>query len=143
MAGELELNDIRLLAKANGFHPSERILMAIVNASKTHKIPAKELTAIGILESGLGKYSRKNPNSNGTKDIGVFQINTVNAPYCIEYNLHSIEGNALCAAKLLKNIAKKHNDYLGRYHSKTPSKKKSYHKAALRVLGVKEIINVK
>ena len=82
-----------------------------------------QLTAIGIIETGLGKYAKTRNNTNGTQDRGVFQINTVNYPKCVEYNLDSPEGSALCAAKLLSQIKAKRADYLGVYHSKTPSKK--------------------
>lgn len=134
-----DLGDVRALARANGFRPSPRVIMAIVSASHRYRIKAKELTAIGILETGLGKYAKTRTNSNGTQDAGIFQINTINTASCIEYNLDSIEGNAYCAAKLLKGIAKKHSDYLGRYHSKTPSHKKAYQNALLRVLAVQAI----
>jgi hypothetical protein len=129
-----ELGDIRALANANDFEPSERVLTAIVAASRRYHIDAKELTAIGILETGLGKYLKVRHNSNGTDDAGIFQINSINTPSCIEYNLESIEGNAFCAAKLLKRIAKRHSDYLGRYHSKTPKHKLAYQNAALKIL---------
>jgi hypothetical protein len=131
-----DLHDIAELAHSNGFEPDKRVLMAIVAASRRYGIDAKELTAIGILETGLGKYAKTRDNSNGTQDAGIFQINSVNTASCIEYNLESIEGNAYCAAKLLKRIAKRHNDYLGRYHSKTPKRKIAYQNAIKHVLGV-------
>lgn len=99
----------------------------------------RELTAIGILETGLGSNSKNRINTNGTVDQGIFQINTVNRISCIEYNLASIEGNAYCAAKLLHSIAKKHSDYLGRYHSKTPSRKIAYQNAIVKVLTVQDL----
>lgn len=129
-----DVRDIRSLAHSNGFKPSQRVILAIASASKRYKVPAKELTAIGILETGLGKNLKVRHNTNGSKDVGIFQINTINLKTCVEYNLDSPEGSAMCAAKLLHNISKKHNDYLGRYHSKTPSKKTSYQNAALKVL---------
>lgn len=127
---------IQDLAQANGFKPSKRIIEAIVIASETHQIDALELTAIGIVETGLGKYSRTRLNSNGTHDKGVFQINTVNYPKCIEYNLDSVEGSSLCAAKLLSQIKTKRADYLGVYHSKTPSKKAKYIQKITQVLAL-------
>jgi hypothetical protein len=122
-AGESE---IIALAQANGYKPSLRIVRAILGASIKYKVKAKELTAIAILETGLGKYSKPRLNPNGTIDRGLFQINTVNYSKCVEYNLDSPEGSALCAAKLLSNIRSHRADYLGAYHSKTPKHKKAY-----------------
>lgn len=124
------------LAKSNGFTPSKRIVNAIVNASDEYDVDALELTAIGIVETGLGKYAKTRKNRNGTFDKGLFQINTINERTCIEYNLDSAEGSALCAAKLLSSIKMKHKDYLGRYHSKTPSKKVLYSKKITKVLAL-------
>lgn len=126
------------LAKANGFKPSKRVVEAIVKASGTYGIDVLELTAIGIVETGLGKYAKTRRNRNGTFDKGLFQINTVNVPYCIEYNLDSPEGSALCAAKLLARIKKNREDYLGVYHSKTPSKKAVYEQKLSNILSQSE-----
>lgn len=122
------------LADSNGFKPSKRVVQAIVNASRTYSIDVAELTAIGIVETGLGKYAKTRRNTNGTYDRGVFQINTVNHVYCIEYNLDSPEGSALCAAKLLARIKKNREDYLGVYHSKTPTKKEVYMRKLSNIL---------
>jgi hypothetical protein len=128
--------DVEDLAKSNGFKPSKRIIDAILTASEAYQIDALELTAIGIIETGLGKYARTRKNSNGTYDKGLFQINTVNYPKCIEYNLDSPEGSALCAAKLLSQIKSKRADYLGVYHSKTPTKKAKYLQKVSQVLAL-------
>jgi hypothetical protein len=128
--------DVQDLAVANGFKPSQRVVKAIVSAAKAYHLNAIELASIGIIESGLGKYVRNNVNSNGTVDAGIFQINTVNRPVCIEFNLTSPEGSALCAAKLLANIKTKHADYMGRYHSKTPSKKRIYLNKIAKVIAI-------
>lgn len=126
--------DVQALAVSNGFKPSERVVNAILQASETYQIDALELTAIAIVETGLGKYTKTRLNQNGTHDRGLFQINTVNWPKCIEYNLDSPEGSALCAAKLLSEIKAKRADYLGVYHSKTPDKKARYMKKITKVL---------
>lgn len=125
------------LAKNNGFKPSMRVVNAILEASKLYRIDPLELTAIGILETGLGKYAKTRRNSNDTFDKGVFQINTVNVKTCLEYNLDTVEGNALCAAKLLSRIKSVRADYMGVYHSKTPSKKNAYLKKIAKVLETK------
>jgi len=129
-----DFENVQDLANANGFEPSNRIIEAILNASKAYKVDALELTAIGIIETGLGKYARTRKNSNGTLDRGLFQINSVNESKCVEYNLDSPEGSALCAAKLISGIKTRHADYLGRYHSKTPTKKAKYFKKVSQVL---------
>lgn len=131
--------DVEALAHANGFKPSQRVIDAIVVASEQYGIDALELTAIGIIETGLGKYTATRKNTNGTHDRGVFQINTVNYPKCVEYNLDSPEGSALCAAKLLSIIRAQRPDYLGVYHSKTPSKKARYLSKVTRVLSVASV----
>jgi hypothetical protein len=119
-------NAVLSLAKQNGFKPSSRVISAIVAAAQAYHLDALELSAIAIVETGMGKYSQTHKNANGTIDTGLFQINTVNKPKCVEYNLESPEGSSMCAAKLLSTIKKKHADYLGRYHSKTPAKKEKY-----------------
>lgn len=121
------------LALSNGFKPSERIVNSILVASQTYNVDALELTAIGIVETGLGKYIKTRKNTNGTHDKGLFQINTVNHSKCVEYNLDSPEGSSLCAAKLLSTIKTKRSDYLGVYHSKTPTKKMIYLKKISKV----------
>jgi len=132
-------NSIQSLAKANGYNPSQRVITAISNAAMRYHVSPLELTAIGILETGLGRYNRVRRNSNGTIDQGIFQINSVNVVSCIEYNLASIEGNAYCAAKLLNTMALKHHDYLGRYHSSNLKRKIGYQNAVLKVLSVQAL----
>lgn len=118
---------VRQIAVYNGYNPPKTTIQAITNASQKYKVPADKLTAIAIVETGLGRYNKVNKNKNGTKDVGLFQINDINRNTCIEYNLHSDEGSALCAAKLLNLYRKKYPvDYYAVYHSKTPDKKVLY-----------------
>ncbi len=115
-------DQVKALADANGFgNVSDQVIEAIVKASKAYEIDALQLTAIGIIESGLGTNPRAKmrKNDNGTFDRGVFQINTVNWPRCAEFHLDTIEGNAFCAAKLLSQIKINKPSDLGKYHSKT------------------------
>lgn len=130
------LQDVKALALANGFRPTDRIVNAIVEASKTFKVDAKTLTAIAIIESGIGKYAKVRLNRNGTKDIGLFQINTVNLPKCKAFNLETPEGSAMCAAKLLSLIKVKSPSDVAKYHSKTPSKKEGYYLKMSKVINV-------
>lgn len=127
-------NTVRSIASANGFAASGRVVKAISRASKYYNIDEAELTAIAIVETGLGKYAATRVNQNGTVDQGLFQINSVNQPYCSEYDLSSPEGSAMCAAKLLARIRLNHDDYIGRYHSKTPTLKIKYTNKIIKVL---------
>lgn len=114
------------LAQANGYKPSQRVVKAIANAARVYGIRPRDLTAIAIVETGLGRYERTMVNANGTKDVGLFQINEVNHEKCLEYNLESPEGSAMCAAKLLAEIKKRHADFVARYHSKTLKHRLNY-----------------
>lgn len=127
-------NEIRELALANGFSPNTRLVNAIATASAIYEIDALELTAIAIVETGLGTNVVARKNTNGTIDKGLFQINSVNHKECIEYNLDSFEGSSLCAAKILSRIKEKHKDYVGVYHSKTKHLKAAYLEKVERIL---------
>jgi len=124
---------INALALANGFKVSPEVVDAIARASKAYDVDAMNLTAIGIIESGLGKYTTIQKNRNGTFDKGVFQINTVNWSKCPEFKLDTLEGNAFCAAKLLSQIKPTNHYDLAEYHSKTPSKKEAYFQKIAKV----------
>jgi hypothetical protein len=130
-------NNIRIFAKVNGYNPSDRIVSAIARAAVRYNILAAELTAIAIVETSLGTNIKSHHNSNGTIDKGLFQINSINQSKCVEYNLNSPEGSAMCAAKLLYEIRKHYKDYLGVYHSKTPSMKNIYLKKVNQILVMK------
>jgi hypothetical protein len=112
-------DQIKSLAKANGFTASDQVADAIAEASETYNIDAMQLTAIGIIETGLGKYLKTRQNKNGTQDHGLFQINTVNLPKCKAFRIETIEGSAMCAAKLLSQIKMTKPSDIAKYHSKT------------------------
>lgn len=126
---------IRKIAVNNGFEPNSKVVESISRASKAYNIPVDKMTAIAIVETGLGRYNKNNLNKNGTVDKGLFQINTVNNEFCSEFNLQTNEGSAFCAAKLLNKLRKTHpNEYVYVYHSKTPSKKLIYKQKIDKVL---------
>jgi stage V sporulation protein SpoVS len=125
---------IKALADANGFEASNEVVDAIARASQAFEVDAMQLTAIGIIESGLGKYAKTRKNNNGTHDHGVFQINTVNLPKCKAFRVDTVEGSAFCAAKLLSQIKIKKPSDVAKYHSKTPSKKMIYFSKITQVL---------
>lgn len=131
---ETTQDKIKALALQNGFEATDAVADAIDKASKAFDVDALQLTAIGIIESGLGKNAKTRLNRNGTHDKGVFQINTVNWSKCAEFKIETLQGNAFCAAKLLSQIKIKKPQDLGKYHSKTPSKKIAYFAKLTKVL---------
>lgn len=110
---------IKALAESNGFEASDAVADAITKAALAYQVDAMQLTAIGIIESGLGKNAKTRQNKNGTHDKGVFQINTVNWSKCKEFHIETLQGNAFCAAKLLSQIKITKPSDIGKYHSKT------------------------
>lgn len=117
--------------------------MAIKKASLEYGVDADLLRAIAHLESSGGKRAGLKHNRNSTYDVGAFQINSVHwTTTCKVMDLTQTLDNVRCAALLLK----KAQTYctidkycLGRYHSKTPSKKRAYAKKIAKVL--KEIVD--
>lgn len=104
----------------------------IQKASERHGLDANEMRVIAYIESSYGRNTNSRKNNNGTKDLGVFQINTVHlSGKCHDLDVKSLEGNVECAARLIKMHKKhEHRDgmWLARYHSKTPKYKKIYWK---------------
>lgn len=110
--------------------PSPQTLKIIYNAAKKYNLDAQLLIKIAHVESKF-KTNAKRLNKNGTVDYGMFQINSIHwTTTCKEFDIFKLTGNALCAAKLLSRIEKSHKDtdshWVGRYHSKTPSRKVKY-----------------
>jgi hypothetical protein len=118
--------DIIILAKRNGINPNINTVNVILKASKLFQINPLDLTAIAIVETRMGTSRMINHNTNGSIDIGLFQINTVNHEFCIEYNLKNIEGSAYCAAKILSKGSFNRERRLMAFHSKTPDKGRIY-----------------
>jgi hypothetical protein len=126
---------IRKIAVANGYAPSKKVMNAISTAAKAYNVPVAKMTAIAIVETGLGRFTVKRINKNGTYDQGLFQINDVNRDFCAEFNIYIDEGSAFCAAKLLNKLRKSRpHDYYAAYHSKTPSHKEIYKNKIDKVL---------
>ena len=107
------------------------LINAIEKASEEYNIEPKKLLKIAFVESSLNVNVKPRYNTNGTQDIGPFQINTIHwHNTCSSYDLESLEGNTMCAAKLIRKHSRmKHRDkqWLARYHSKTPRFKRAYH----------------
>jgi Transglycosylase SLT domain len=104
---------------------------AIISASRAHNVNPKDLYQVLKVESGPKIFKGVKLNKNGTFDIGPFQINSIHINRkCREYILVKVEDNANCAAKLIKEIERKYSkkepNWLSRYHSNTPEKRKIY-----------------
>lgn len=109
--------------------PSEATLKVIYRAAKRYDVDAQHLIKIAFLESSFREDARR-ANPNGTIDLGMFQVNSIHwTTTCKRFDVFTLKGNALCAAKLLR-LAGKHADtdphWIGRYHSRTPSRKEAY-----------------
>jgi hypothetical protein len=108
---------------------SQEPFRAIETAARLYGLDPKQMVAIADVESRMS-VKALNVNTNGTRDVGMFQINTVVAEgECLEFNVFTVQGNALCAAKLLKGHKKHEYDdaqWIGRYHSKQPNEKALY-----------------
>lgn len=104
----------------------------ITEASKRHGLNEINMRAIAYIESSYGLKINSRTNSNGTKDHGVFQINSIHLKNrCKDLDVKKLRGNVECAARLIKMHKKyKSQDemWLARYHSKTPKYKKIYYK---------------
>lgn len=107
------------LALAQEIDPE--MVKAINTSAAVHDIPQIELYKLAFVEGSLKPRPKTNYNSNGTQDVGPFQINTINWNFCKEYDLQSVLGNTLCAGKLLKMHQKSgKKNWVLRYHSKNP-----------------------
>jgi hypothetical protein len=125
---EAQAESLKSYSTRLGFKAPVEVYSAISKAAKAYGLDPTKMLAIGLIESGLNPVAF-NFNSNGTLDYGLFQINTVIASSeCLEYNIYTIIGNSYCAAKVIKRHKLSGDPYyLGRFHSKTPSRKIGYY----------------
>lgn len=117
-------------AASLGFKRPIEPYKAIYWAAKYHKVDARKLVRIAIIESGIDHKAYR-VNKNGTEDKGMFQLNTVAIErYCPKVRAMNLYDNAQCAAKILASIKKNKSRedpyWVGRYHSSTPSRKVNY-----------------
>lgn len=106
-------------------------LHIIYNAAKKYNVDASDMIKIAYVESKFNPSAFNKNNKNGTVDIGLFQINSIHwTTTCKDYDVFSVKGNSMCAAKILSNIKKRHalddKNWVARYHSSTHSKKYAY-----------------
>lgn len=138
---QIEADEVMVLAR--DYRPERATALAIARAARVFGIDFRYLGAIAIIESSFGRNIQTRINPNGTIDKGLFQINSVNFPKCREFILDSVQGSAMCAAKLLAEIkTRRPDDYFGVFHSKTPSKKIAYMKKVQTVLMTREVASV-
>lgn len=124
-------------ADAKAKAPRGKTLKIIRVAAKRFGVDVNDLLRIAFTESSFRpNISRINVNKKGKNiigfsiDYGMFQINSIHwSTTCQEFDVFTLEGNASCAAKLLSHIREfenKDKNWKGRYHSKTPSRKRAY-----------------
>jgi hypothetical protein len=120
--------DLAKYAAKLGYKAPNSSMAAISEAARLYGLDETKMLRIAIVESSLN-HKALNKNTNGTVDVGLFQINSVNYEACEAFNIYNVRGNAMCAALLL-SIHKKSGDpfYIGRYHSLTLDKKLNYYK---------------
>ncbi|WP_434716306.1 lytic transglycosylase domain-containing protein [Paraburkholderia sp. A3RO-2L] len=105
----------------------------IDNAAAFHHVNASLVRAIAEQESGMNP-TRVGRNSNGTRDIGLMQINSTWLPKLATYgvseaNLFDGCTNAFVGTWILaQNIARLGNSWeaVGAYNAVTPSKRAAY-----------------
>lgn len=105
----------------------------IVSASKEYQVPLAAL--LGILSVEGGCVGEALSNTNGTWDMGAFQINTIHTNALILKGISPMEVlsdgfvNAHVAACLLRQEYERTNDIwlaIGSYHSRTPHRRDAY-----------------
>jgi hypothetical protein len=111
--------------------PNSKVLRTIYRTAKRANHNVNNLLKIAHIESGFNPQAIRH-NKNRSVDYGLFQINSIHwSTTCKEFDIFTVEGNTQCAIKLIDQAAKyakKDDHWLGRYHSKTPSRKQAYHK---------------
>jgi hypothetical protein len=115
-----------------GFIHAQSLDSIIDKASSKYNIKPIRLKMIAQVESNYDINVRINYNTNGTSDHGPFQINTVIwKTDCKEFNINDLQDHGYCAASLVakhKKFKEIDDQWLARYHSKTPKYKKKYFK---------------
>ncbi len=111
---------------------SGTLASCLVAASMVHHVPAEDLVGIMVVEGG--RPGLESPNTNGTKDLGIWQINTIWVPeraaawgvdYGTAYKLIRDDPciNVTVAAYVLRKGTDEAGSRLGgvaRYHSANP-----------------------
>ena len=110
-------------------------------ASDRYGVPKQLLVAIARHESG-GRVTAINHNRNGTRDIGLMQINSAWLPLLVRHGLSEKDlydpcVNVLVAAWILSNNFQRlgyNTQGLGAYNAATPWKRERYARQILQSL---------
>ena len=121
------------MAATGSYHGSKPLSKCIVGAAQYHGVNPYLLRAILMVESRLNPKAM-NVNTNGTRDIGVAQINSIHLPVLQNHGIkesHLMDGcvNTYVGAWLLrKQISRYGLNWFGiaAYHSVTPDKNFRY-----------------
>jgi soluble lytic murein transglycosylase-like protein len=121
------------MATSSSPHSSKPLNKCIVGAAQYHGVNPYLLRAILVVESRLNPKAI-NINMNGTRDIGVAQINSIHLPVLQNHGIkesHLMDGcvNTYVGAWLLrKQISRYGLNWFGiaAYHSVTPDKNYRY-----------------
>ncbi len=121
------------MATSRSPHGSKPLHKCIVGAAQYHGVNPYLLRAILMVESRLNPKA-VNVNVNGTRDIGVAQINSIHLPVLHSHGIkesHLMDGcvNTYVGAWLLRKQISRHglNWYgIATYHSVTPDKNFRY-----------------
>lgn len=121
-------------------------LQCVVEAARRQNVPADLLLAVNSVERGnTGQFVG---NTNGTQDMGAFQINTIHLPRARKYQAtaqdlatrgcYNAEFAALLLHEAINHPKMQHKDYFTRaagYHSWTPKHNAVYRKKLVNYLG--------
>lgn len=111
---------------------------ATKQAAEKYGVELQILRAIANLESSYGKRAVLKRNKNATYDLGAMQINSVHwHTTCKDLDVSVLQGNVDCGARILKQAQKwadSDPNWVGRFHSRTPSLKRGYARKVYRIL---------
>jgi soluble lytic murein transglycosylase-like protein len=123
------------------------VLRCVPNAASYHKVNPQVLAAIAWVESRFDPSARA-VNTNGTTDVGAFQINSIHAPLLSQHGIKKEDLHDPCvAAYVAAWLYAQHVRRLGRtwaavgaYHSQTPHRQRWYANRVAQVLMNWEVI---
>lgn len=134
-AAELARVALAALAISTGGLAQAQIAAAdcINTAAAFHQVNAVTLRAIAYHESRMRSWEVRR-NSNGTFDIGLYQVNTVHLSELANYGIGPAQLQDACVSAFVGAwlYRKKINVYgntwtaVGAYHSETPSRRDDY-----------------
>ncbi|HGL4258915.1 lytic transglycosylase domain-containing protein [Burkholderia dolosa] len=124
---------VRIILACIAIHARDASADYIDVAAAQYQVNADVLRAIAYRESGMNSNAR-HKNSNGSVDVGLMQINSINFAYLKQQNitpdmLHNAATNALAGAALLRKQIDRYGGTwraVGAYHSTTPALSDAY-----------------